>query len=251
MTQPAKRLPGALLWEKASVFAMGGTAYLAAELVWRGATHWTMFFAGGGCFCLLVWLEHCPNLTLPSAAALGRWASLCWNWPWGQLCLVALRVRVWDYRAEWGNIAALSVRAIRFCGIFYACGCCSACEKYAQHRTPYRCLPQNIKRPLKGLRYRGMPPEVPNNTLLLCYTESTIQSQAAFTLQRKGGLPHVCSVSQCLRPYRSLQCLRPIPLFCRYHGGSLAGAGGLTPFPASLHKNTLTTCLFREKRVCC
>ena len=105
MTQPAKRLPGALLWEKASVFAMGGTAYLAAELVWRGATHWTMFFAGGGCFCLLVWLEHCPNLTLPSAAALGAAGITVLELAVGQLCLVALRVRVWDYRAEWGNIA--------------------------------------------------------------------------------------------------------------------------------------------------
>ena len=62
---------------------------------------------------------------------------------------------LWRFGCAYGTTApsgatlpALSVRAIRFCGIFYACGCCSACEKYAQHRTPYRCLPQNIKRPL-------------------------------------------------------------------------------------------------------
>ena len=25
------------------LFAMGGTAYLALEIAWRGTTHWTMF----------------------------------------------------------------------------------------------------------------------------------------------------------------------------------------------------------------
>ena len=28
------------------LFAMGGTAYLALEIAWRGTTHWTMFLAG-------------------------------------------------------------------------------------------------------------------------------------------------------------------------------------------------------------
>nr|HRM28803.1 hypothetical protein [Gemmiger qucibialis] len=35
------------------LFAMGGTAYLALEIAWRGTTHWTMFLAGGACLCAL------------------------------------------------------------------------------------------------------------------------------------------------------------------------------------------------------
>ena len=33
------------------LFAMGGTAYLALEIAWRGTTHWTMFLAAEGIQC--------------------------------------------------------------------------------------------------------------------------------------------------------------------------------------------------------
>ena len=42
--------------EWTSLFFLGGGAYAALELAWRGTTHWTMFLAGGACLCLLQWL---------------------------------------------------------------------------------------------------------------------------------------------------------------------------------------------------
>ena len=39
--------------ERASLFLLGGGAYAALELAWRGTTHWTMFLTGGVCLCLL------------------------------------------------------------------------------------------------------------------------------------------------------------------------------------------------------
>ena len=60
--------------EQLFLFAMGGAAYLAAELAWRGETHWTMFFAGGACFCLLVRLEARPGLTVAAGAAWVKWS---------------------------------------------------------------------------------------------------------------------------------------------------------------------------------
>ena len=35
--------------ERLSLFCLGGGAYAALELAWRGTTHWTMFLAGGVC----------------------------------------------------------------------------------------------------------------------------------------------------------------------------------------------------------
>ena len=145
--------------EQFFLFAMGGAAYLAAELVWRGETHWTMFFAGGACFCLLVWLEARPGLTVAAGAAWGAAGITVLELAVGQACLTLLGVRVWDYRAEWADIAGF------------------VCPKYT-----------------------------------------------VLPAKRKGGPPYVCSVSQCLRPHRSVRRQRLVFVFCRHHGGSLAGA---------------------------
>ena len=46
--------------ERASLFLLGGGAYAALELAWRGTTHWTMFLTGGVCLCLLQALADRP-----------------------------------------------------------------------------------------------------------------------------------------------------------------------------------------------
>lgn len=56
--------------ERASLFLLGGGAYAALELAWRGTTHWTMFLTGGVCLCLLQALADRP-LPLGPAAAVG------------------------------------------------------------------------------------------------------------------------------------------------------------------------------------
>ena len=53
------------------LFAMGGTAYLALEIAWRGTTHWTMFLAGGACLCALDALGRLP-LPTPLLAGIGK-----------------------------------------------------------------------------------------------------------------------------------------------------------------------------------
>lgn len=35
------------------LFAFGGIFYLLTELLWRGFSHWSMFFLGGACFLLI------------------------------------------------------------------------------------------------------------------------------------------------------------------------------------------------------
>lgn len=41
------------------LFLIGGRLYTWIEIIWRGWTHWTMFYLGGGCFVIMGLLnEH-------------------------------------------------------------------------------------------------------------------------------------------------------------------------------------------------
>ena len=60
--------------ERLSLFCLGGGAYAALELAWRGTTHWTMFLAGGVCLCLLQALAAGP-LPLTGAGIVSSRAS--------------------------------------------------------------------------------------------------------------------------------------------------------------------------------
>ena len=73
------------------LFAMGGTAYLALEIAWRGTTHWTMFLAGGACLLAGIGAVGVSVLELGTGLA----------------CRRLLHVEVWDYSQEWGNLAGL------------------------------------------------------------------------------------------------------------------------------------------------
>ena len=85
------------LWKKSILFATGGCAYMALELLWRGWTHGSMFFAGGTCFLLLGKLEQTqPRLPTPLRALVGAGIITCVELATG---LAANRsYAVWDYR---------------------------------------------------------------------------------------------------------------------------------------------------------
>lgn len=84
------------------LFAMGGTAYLALEIAWRGTTHWTMFLAGGACLCALDALGRLP-LPTPLLAGIGAVGVSVLELGTGLACRRLLHVEVWDYSQEWGN----------------------------------------------------------------------------------------------------------------------------------------------------
>ena len=92
--------------ERLSLFCLGGGAYAALELAWRGTTHWTMFLAGGVCLCLLQALAAAP-LPLAVAAALGAAGVSGLELTVGAVCRRLLHIAVWDYADEWGNLAGL------------------------------------------------------------------------------------------------------------------------------------------------
>lgn len=92
--------------ERAMLFLLGGGGYLAIELAWRGASHWTMFLAGGICLCVLQALALRP-VCLPLAAGAGAAAVSGLEVCIGLACREVLHIAVWDYSAEWGNLAGL------------------------------------------------------------------------------------------------------------------------------------------------
>ena len=92
--------------ERAMLFLLGGGGYLAIELAWRGASHWTMFLAGGICLCVLQALAGRP-VCLPLAAGAGAAAVSGLEVCIGLACREVLHIAVWDYSAEWGNLAGL------------------------------------------------------------------------------------------------------------------------------------------------
>ena len=75
------------------LFCAGGLGYMGLELLWRGWTHSTMFFAGGTCFLLLGRLKPLP----PWAKALAG-AGIITAVELAAGLLVNRQHTVWDYR---------------------------------------------------------------------------------------------------------------------------------------------------------
>ena len=89
--------------KSAVLFALGGSAYVALELLWRGRSHVSMFLAGGASLLLVGKLNHVqPRLPLPLRAVAGAGiittvellAGLLFNRDYA----------VWDYRSLPGNL---------------------------------------------------------------------------------------------------------------------------------------------------
>ena len=88
------------LAKQAALFAIGGGSYVILEILYRGYSAVSMFFAGGVCFLGLGWVRKRPFR--------GTGKAVC-----GALLVTAVELvtgllvnrdfRVWDYRHQWGN----------------------------------------------------------------------------------------------------------------------------------------------------
>ena len=76
-------------------FLLGGSAYVGLELLWRGRSHASMFFAGGTCFLLLGKIDR-TGLPLPLKTLAGAGAVTAVELVAG--LLVNRSYTVWDYR---------------------------------------------------------------------------------------------------------------------------------------------------------
>ena len=85
------------LGKQAILFGIGGLGYVSLELLWRGRSHISMFFAGGVCFLLLGKLSRTkPPLPFWAQGIFGSIAITSVELLTG---LLANRdYAVWDYR---------------------------------------------------------------------------------------------------------------------------------------------------------
>ena len=83
--------------KKCLLFCAGGAGYVGLEILWRGFSHESMFFAGGACFLLLGKLDQTqPRLPLPARAAVG--AGIITSVELLAGLLANRQYQVWDYR---------------------------------------------------------------------------------------------------------------------------------------------------------
>ena len=84
------------------LFLLGGAGYVIIELLYRGRSHFTMFFAGGLCFLLLGKLERTqPRLPLPLRCFVG--AGIITMVELGFGIFFNRDFSIWDYRSVPGN----------------------------------------------------------------------------------------------------------------------------------------------------
>lgn len=87
------------IWRKSLLFYLGGCAYTALELLFRGRTDGSMFVAGGLCFLLIGHLgEVQPRLPLLPRALVGALIITMVELGFGMV--VNRDYTVWDYRHQ-------------------------------------------------------------------------------------------------------------------------------------------------------
>ena len=90
----------------AAVFSLGGLGYGGIEILWRGATHWSMLLTGGVCLLLLEQLDRrYQQEWLFLRCIRGAMVITGVELAVGLVVNRLLGLAVWDYSAQWGNFA--------------------------------------------------------------------------------------------------------------------------------------------------
>lgn len=112
-----------LLLKYLFLLIVGGTTYVGIELLWRGYSHWSMFFLGGLCFiCCGLLNEILPwDMVLSKQMLLGAIIITTLEFITG--CIVNLKLgwNVWDYSNLPLNICG-QVCPIFFIAWYYVSG---------------------------------------------------------------------------------------------------------------------------------
>ena len=91
-------------FEFPAVFLLGGLAYGAVELLWRGRTHWTMLLTGGLCFLFLYRTATGTALSPLRQYALCAGFITAAEFLTGAAVNRALGWNVWDYSGRPMNL---------------------------------------------------------------------------------------------------------------------------------------------------
>ena len=91
--------------ESIVVFLVRASAYYFAELIYRGYSHITMFFAGGICFFLIYICEkHIASVHILLRAVVYAVMITVVEFVFGVVFNIILGMKVWDYSEEPFNV---------------------------------------------------------------------------------------------------------------------------------------------------
>lgn len=89
---------GKKLREYAAVYSTGAMGYTIIEILWRGFTHWTMFFVGGACFLAIYITElFSSSKKLWRRCFAGCLTITAIEFVSGCLINLVFKWNVWDY----------------------------------------------------------------------------------------------------------------------------------------------------------
>lgn len=85
---------------------LGGALYVAAEYLWRGYSHWTMFILGGFCFVAVGSINEIISWEMPFVLQMGMGAFIITVSEFCTGCIVNLWLgwNIWDYSSFYGNL---------------------------------------------------------------------------------------------------------------------------------------------------
>ncbi|MBS5481407.1 MAG: putative ABC transporter permease [Acutalibacteraceae bacterium] len=87
------------------IFCIGGLAYNAIEILWRGYTHWSMFIVGGACFQIIGRVQSAfRHVSLFRRCVLCSAAITAVEFASGCLFNLHMKLNVWDYSKMFGNL---------------------------------------------------------------------------------------------------------------------------------------------------
>ncbi|MDE7323156.1 MAG: putative ABC transporter permease [Lachnospiraceae bacterium] len=86
------------------LFAIGGLLYILIELLWRGRTHWTMFFVGGFCFLTIGLVNEIFTWDMPLIQQQAISAVMITIVELLAGLLINCNYAIWDYRSMPLNI---------------------------------------------------------------------------------------------------------------------------------------------------
>lgn len=78
---------------------IGGLLYIGLEILWRGHSHWTMFFLGGACFVIIGLINELIPWCMPiwKQALIGAAVITGLEFLTGCIVNLGLGWHVWDY----------------------------------------------------------------------------------------------------------------------------------------------------------
>lgn len=80
------------------LFLLGGHSYCTLEIIWRGRTHYSMFFAGGIIFTFLVFIaQEAKRAPLLTKCLLGTILITSIEFIFGCFFNLKYNMEVWDY----------------------------------------------------------------------------------------------------------------------------------------------------------